>query len=54
MGVGQFDGPYDIEVAPSGYIYVADRSNNRIQVFIPEPGTILLISLGSLILRKRK
>ncbi|MFC1678007.1 PEP-CTERM sorting domain-containing protein, partial [Planctomycetota bacterium] len=51
---GLFNGPYDVEVSPLGYIYVADRSNNRIQVFTPEPSSLLLLSFGAIILRKRK
>ena len=32
-GVGQFNGPWDIKISPEGKVYVADRNNNRIQVF---------------------
>ena len=32
-GVGQFNGPRDIKISPEGKVYVADRNNNRIQVF---------------------
>ena len=32
-GVGQFNGPRDIKINPEGKVYVADRNNNRIQVF---------------------
>jgi len=32
-GDGQFDGPESIAVDTSGYVYVADQSNNRIQKF---------------------
>jgi sugar lactone lactonase YvrE len=33
-GPGEFDQPHDISVGGSkGYIYVADRSNNRLQIF---------------------
>ena len=31
--VGQFNGPYDINISPEGKVYVADRGNSRIQVF---------------------
>jgi DNA-binding beta-propeller fold protein YncE len=34
-GPGQFDVPHSIALDSSGRIYVADRSNNRIQVFDP-------------------
>ena len=32
-GVGQFNGPRDIKISPEGKVCVADRYNNRIQVF---------------------
>ena len=32
-GVGQFNGPWDIKISPERKVYVADRNNNRIQVF---------------------
>ena len=32
-GVGQFNGPWNINISPEGKVYVADRNNNRIQVF---------------------
>ena len=31
--VGQFNEPYGIAVNDSGFVFVADSSNNRIQVF---------------------
>ena len=31
--VGQFNGPRGINISPEGKVYVADRENNRIQVF---------------------
>ena len=31
--VRQFNGPWDIKISPEGKVYVADRNNNRIQVF---------------------
>ena len=31
--VGQFNGPWGINISPEGKVYVADRNNNRIQVF---------------------
>ena len=31
--VGQFNGPWDIQISPEGKVYVADRDNSRIQVF---------------------
>jgi hypothetical protein len=34
-GPGQFDVPHSIAVDSRGRIYVADRSNNRIQIFDP-------------------
>ena len=34
-GPGQFDVPHSIAVDSKGRIYVADRSNNRIQIFDP-------------------
>ena len=33
---GQFDSPYGIAVDSSGYVYVSDTSNNRIQKFKPK------------------
>lgn len=32
-GRGQFDLPHDVAISDSGHVYVADRSNARIQVF---------------------
>ena len=34
--IGQFDGPCDIKISPDGKVYVADRDNNRVQVFHPD------------------
>ena len=34
--IGQFDGPCDIKISPNGKVYVADRDNNRVQVFHPD------------------
>ena len=34
-GVGQFNYPEDLDVAPDGVVYVADTRNNRIQVYSP-------------------
>ena len=31
--VGQFNGPWGINISPEGKVYVSDRNNNRIQVF---------------------
>ena len=31
--MGQFNGPWDIKISPERKVYVADRNNNRIQVF---------------------
>ena len=35
-GIGQFDYPYDVKISPDGKIYVADTSNDRVQVFHPD------------------
>ncbi|NIT37078.1 MAG: hypothetical protein GTN49_11370 [candidate division Zixibacteria bacterium] len=32
-GNGQFEGPYDVTVAPNGRVYVVDWGNNRVQYF---------------------
>ena len=37
--VGKFNYIEDLDVAPSGLVYVADTDNNRIQVFTPGPNT---------------
>ena len=34
--IGQFDGPFDIKISLEGKVYVADRDNNRVQVFHPD------------------
>jgi sugar lactone lactonase YvrE len=34
-GAGQFNNPFDVEVGPSGNVYVVDGANNRIQSFTP-------------------
>ena len=34
--IGQFDTPYDVKISPDGKVYVADKSNHRIQVFHPD------------------
>ena len=33
---GQFNGPVDVKISPSGKIYVADTDNDRVQVFNPD------------------
>ena len=38
-GNGQFDQPYDVAVDASGYLYVADFENSRVQQFRPAGGT---------------
>ena len=35
-GAGQFNCPYDVKISPDGRVYVADRVNNRVQVFNPD------------------
>ena len=53
-GEGQFNYSAGIAVDSSGYVYVGDEYNHRVQVFTPEPTTLILFGLGGLILRKRK
>ena len=38
QGPGQFHLPHSIAFDPDGKLYVADRSNKRIQLFTPEGG----------------
>ena len=33
---GQFNGPQDVKISPTGKIYVADTGNDRVQVFNPD------------------
>ena len=35
-GIGQFNGLNDVKISPDGRVYVADRYNNRVQVFNPD------------------
>ena len=35
-GIGQLKGPHDVKISPDGEVYVADRDNNRVQVFNPD------------------
>ena len=37
-GPGQFRVPHSVSVSQDGRVYVADRENNRVQVFTPEGG----------------
>ena len=34
--IGQFDCPFDIKISPNGMVYVADKENDRVQVFHPD------------------
>ena len=35
-GIGQFKSPIDVKISPDGRVYVAERGNNRVQVFNPD------------------
>ena len=35
-GIGQFNRPNDVKISPDGRVYVADYSNDRVQVFYPD------------------
>ncbi len=35
-GIGQFNSPSDVKISPDGRVYVADESNDRVQVFNPD------------------
>ena len=47
-GPGQFDNPHNIQVGPNGFIYVADRGNDRIQIFGRDHKFVREIRLTSL------
>ncbi len=51
---GQFDTPFGITVDALDNLYVVDHYNHRIQVFVPEPTTLLLFGLGGLVLRRKR
>ena len=40
VGPGEFDQPHDIALDSKGRVFVADRSNNRVQIFDPDGGFI--------------
>ncbi len=42
-GDGQFVNPYGIAIDSSGYVYVTDGENSRIQVFAPD-GNLSIVS----------
>ncbi len=36
FSIGQFDQPNDVKISPDGRVYVADKYNDRVQVFNPD------------------
>ena len=46
-GGGKFDTPAGVIVSPNGEIFVADFSNNRIQVFGPAPVPVARTTWGA-------
>jgi DNA-binding beta-propeller fold protein YncE len=47
-GPGQFNLPFDVAAGPGGLIYVADRANNRVQVFGDAPTEVATATWGRL------
>ena len=44
----------DIATAPNGWLYAASSDTRRVYEINPEPGTLALLALGSLTLRKKR